>query len=57
MPASDSVASLRSAGRTPLLFTVNMGLEDVVVREFRERAAAADLTVTDTDDAPFGLQS
>ncbi|MFB6098309.1 MAG: methyltransferase domain-containing protein [Salinibacter sp.] len=52
-----AVTSLRSAARTPLLFTVNMGLEDVVVNEFRERAAAAGLTVTDADDAPFDLQS
>jgi len=51
------VTSLRSAAHTPLLFTVNMGLEDVVVNEFRERAEAAGLDVTDTDDAPFGLQS
>ena len=57
MPASDSVASLRSAGRTPLLFTVNMGLEDVVVREFRERAEAAGLAVANTNDEPFSLQS
>lgn len=58
-PASPTAAvtSLRSADRTPLLFTVNMGLEDVAVNEFRERAAAADLEVTDTDDTPFGLQS
>jgi tRNA (guanine6-N2)-methyltransferase len=58
-PASPtaSVTSLRSADHTPLLFTVNMGLEDVVVDEFRERAAAAGLRVADTDDAPFGLQS
>jgi putative N6-adenine-specific DNA methylase/tRNA (guanine6-N2)-methyltransferase len=34
-----------------------MGLEDVVIDEFRERAEAAGLPVTDTDDAPFGLQS
>ncbi|WP_263787894.1 methyltransferase domain-containing protein [Salinibacter grassmerensis] len=57
MPSSPSVLSLRSSDRTPLLFTVNMGLEDVVVDEFRERAAAAGLDVTDTDDTPFGLQS
>jgi putative N6-adenine-specific DNA methylase/tRNA (guanine6-N2)-methyltransferase len=57
MSSSPSVASLRSSDRTPLLFTVNMGLEDVVVDEFRERAAAAGLDVTDTDDAPFGLHS
>ena len=34
-----------------------MGLEDVVVNEYRERAEAAGLTVIDTDDAPLGLQS
>jgi putative N6-adenine-specific DNA methylase/tRNA (guanine6-N2)-methyltransferase len=55
--SSIAVTSLRSATRTPLLFTVNMGLEDVVVDEFRARAKAAGLDVTDTDDAPFGLQS
>lgn len=57
MPSPSLVTSLRSSDRTPLLFTVNMGLEDVVVDEFRERAAAAGLNVTNTDDAPFGLQS
>ncbi|WP_103026791.1 methyltransferase domain-containing protein [Salinibacter altiplanensis] len=57
MPSSPSITSLRARGRTPLLFTVNMGLEDVVVDEFRARAAGAGLDVTDTDDAPFGLQS
>ena len=57
-PSSNvSVKSLRSTARTPLLFTVNMGLEDVAVNECRERAEAADLDVTDADDAPFGLQS
>ncbi len=34
-----------------------MGLEDVAVNEFRERAEAADLDVIEADDAPFGLQS
>ncbi|MEF8865408.1 MAG: methyltransferase domain-containing protein [Salinibacter sp.] len=57
MPPSPSVTPLRAPDRTPLLFTVNMGLEDVVVDEFRERAGAAGLDVTDTDEAPFGLQS
>ena len=56
-PSTSSVTSLRSADRTPLLFTVNMGLEDVVIDEFRERAQAAGLAVTDMDDEPFGLQS
>jgi putative N6-adenine-specific DNA methylase/tRNA (guanine6-N2)-methyltransferase len=34
-----------------------MGLEDVVVNEYRERAAAAGVEVPDADDAPFDLQS
>jgi len=34
-----------------------MGLEDVAVNEFRERATAAGLEITDTDDAPLDLQS
>ena len=34
-----------------------MGLEDVVVNEYRERANAAGVAVSDADDAPFGLQS
>jgi tRNA (guanine6-N2)-methyltransferase len=55
--SSPAVTSLRSATHTPLLFTVNMGLEDVVVNEFRERAAAAGRAVPSTDDAPFGLES
>ena len=57
MPARPAVTTLRSPNRTPLLFTVNMGLEDVVIDEFRERAQAAGLAVTSTDEAPFGLQS
>ena len=56
-PAPAPVTSLRAPARTPLLFTVNMGLEDVVVQEFRERAAAAGLAVSNTDDAPLDLQS
>lgn len=55
MPAS--VTSLRSAEHTPLLFTTNMGLEDVVVEEYRERAEAVELALHDADDAPLGLQS
>jgi putative N6-adenine-specific DNA methylase/tRNA (guanine6-N2)-methyltransferase len=51
------VTSLRSANRTPLLFTTNMGLEDVVIDEYRERAAAAGLDVPDADDAPLDLRS
>lgn len=57
MPTPVPVTSLRSAERTPLLFTTNMGLEDVVVDEYRERAAAAGLSVSETNDAPFDLQS
>ncbi len=34
-----------------------MGLEDVVVEEYRERAVQADIALHDTDDAPLGLQS
>ena len=52
-----SVTSLRADSRTPLLFTTNMGLEDVVIEEYRERAAAAGLTVADADDAPLDLRS
>ena len=55
--ATASVTSLRSAERTPLLFTTNMGLEDVVIEEYRERAAAAGLTVPTADDAPLDLRS
>jgi putative N6-adenine-specific DNA methylase/tRNA (guanine6-N2)-methyltransferase len=60
MPPSDAVApvtSLRSAERTPLLFTTNMGLEDVVIDEYRERAAAVGVDVPDADDAPLDLRS
>lgn len=52
-----SVTSLRSAERTPLLFTTNMGLEDVVVEEYRERAEGAGIALAKTDDAPFDLRS
>ncbi len=52
-----SVTSLRSPDHTPLLFTTNMGLEDVVVREYRERAARAGISLHDTNDAPLDLQS
>ena len=55
--ASASVTSLRSAERTPLLFTTNMGLEDVVIEEYRERAAAVGLSVPEADDAPLDLRS
>jgi putative N6-adenine-specific DNA methylase/tRNA (guanine6-N2)-methyltransferase len=34
-----------------------MGLEDVVIDEYRERAAAAGLDVPDADDAPLDLRS
>ena len=57
MPAPVAVTSLRSAEHTPLLFTTNMGLEDVVVEEYRERAAAAGIALHATDDAPLDLQS
>ncbi|MFP4229376.1 MAG: THUMP domain-containing protein [Salinivenus sp.] len=56
-PSPASVTSLRSEQHTPLLFTTNMGLEDVVVTEYQERAAAAGLTVSETNDAPLGLRS
>lgn len=56
-PSVPSVASLRAPNHTPLLFTVNMGLEDVVVNEYRERAAAAGHSVSDTNDAPLDLRS
>ena len=52
-----SVTSLRSAERTPLLFTTNMGLEDVVINEYRERAAAVGIDVPEADDAPLDLRS
>jgi len=57
MPSPAPVTSLRSAERTPLLFTTNMGLEDVVINEYSERAEAAGFTLHDTDDAPLDLQS
>jgi putative N6-adenine-specific DNA methylase/tRNA (guanine6-N2)-methyltransferase len=57
MTTRASVTSLRSAERTPLLFTTNMGLEDVVIEEYRERAAAAGLSVPEADDAPLDLRS
>jgi putative N6-adenine-specific DNA methylase/tRNA (guanine6-N2)-methyltransferase len=34
-----------------------MGLEDVVIDEYRERAAAADIAVPTANDAPFDLRS
>ncbi|PQJ34527.1 SAM-dependent methyltransferase [Salinibacter sp. 10B] len=55
--ARASVTSLRSPERTPLLFTTNMGLEDVVIDEYRERATAAGIAVPTADDAPFDLRS
>lgn len=51
------VTSLRSDGQTPLLFTTNMGLEDIAIAEFRERAVGADIDVLDSDDAPLDLSS
>lgn len=56
-PSTSPVTTLRSDERTSLLFTTNMGLEDVVVEEFEERAAEHDIAVTSTDDEPFGLAS
>ena len=55
--ARAAVTSLRSSERTPLLFTTNMGLEDVVIDEYRERAAAAGIAVPTANDAPFDLRS
>lgn len=60
MPSPSSrpnIVSLRSEGQTPLLFTTNMGLEDVAINEFRERAADAGVEVTDSSEAPFDLTS
>ena len=57
MPAPVPITSLRSAERTPLLFTTNMGLEDVVINEYRERAEAAGFALHNTDDAPLDLRS
>jgi putative N6-adenine-specific DNA methylase/tRNA (guanine6-N2)-methyltransferase len=57
MSTRASVTSLRSAEHTPLLFTTNMGLEDVVIDEYRERAAAAGFALHDADDAPLDLRS
>jgi putative N6-adenine-specific DNA methylase/tRNA (guanine6-N2)-methyltransferase len=54
---SVSVTSLRTPRRTPLLFTTNMGLEDVVVDEFEERCAAAGLEVRGGEAQPFDLRS
>lgn len=57
MSSPAPVTFLRSAEHTPLLFTVNMGLEDVAISEFQDRAGDADLDVVDSNDAPLGLQS
>lgn len=57
MTASPSVTSLRSDEHTPLLFTTNMGLEDVVVNEYRERASEAGLSLHDSNNAPFDVKS
>lgn len=56
-PSDVSITPLRTAERTPLLFTTNMGLEDVVVDEFARRCAEAGVTVTNRDPEPFGLNS
>lgn len=55
--ASVGVRSLRRPGRTPLLFTTNMGLEDVVVDEFVERVDAAGLPEASGTTEPFDLSS
>jgi len=57
MPAPSDVTSLRSAERTPLLFTTNMGLEDIAIQEYRERAAAEGVSVSAADDSPYDLRS
>jgi len=55
-PPSD-VTSLRSTERTPLLFTTNMGLEDIAIDEYRERAATEGIAVPAADDSPYDLRS
>lgn len=60
MPASSPpvpVTSLRADDVTPLLFTTNMGLEDVAAAEYTDRAAAQGMAVTGTDVEPFDLRS
>lgn len=57
MPVSSDVTTLRSAQHTPLLFTTNMGLEDVVVDEYCERARERGFDLHGTDDAPLDLRS
>jgi len=59
MPSAEtaSVTPLRSAEHTSLLFTTNMGLEDVVVNEYRERVTEAGYALRTTDDTPLDLQS
>lgn len=52
-----TVRALRPPDRTPLLFTTNMGLEDVVVDEFAERCAAAGLPASRGTTQPFGMTS
>ncbi len=56
-PETAAVTSLRSAEHTPLLFTTNMGLEDVVIAEYRERATEVGLSLHDTNEAPLDLRS
>ena len=55
--ADASVRALSDADRTALLFTTNMGLEDVVVTEFNERCADAGHEVTATHEQPLDLNS
>jgi putative N6-adenine-specific DNA methylase/tRNA (guanine6-N2)-methyltransferase len=55
--ANASVRALSDADQTALLFTTNMGLEDVVVAEFEERCVDAGQTVAATQEQPFDLNS
>lgn len=56
-PSDESVNALRTPDRTPLLFTTNMGLEDVVIDEFTIRCAAVGTRVTGNETQPFDLNS
>mgnify|MGYP006288738911 CR=1 FL=1 len=60
LPSRLSVTALRNAtssAATLLLFTTNMGLEDVVVDEWGERASVAGLAVGTGTASPFDLNS
>jgi len=52
-----SLQPLSAPSRTLLLFTTNMGLEDVVVEEFERRCTEAGLSMTDAEAQPFDLNS